>query len=301
MTQTTDHVLMVRPVNFAFNEQTAVNNAFQKKPEGGVAEQAIAEFDAYVALLRQNGVTVDVLQDSPEPPTPDSIFPNNCFSTHRDKNGNRILVLYPMFAQNRQQEREKLVPQLNPPAYDDVMDLRNCESKSQILEGTGSLVLDREHRIAYACLSPRTNEPILLSWAKKMDYSVIAFESFDNQGTPVYHTNVMMHVGTRFAVVCLDSVRNPEQHANLVRSLEQNGKQIINISLDQMNRFAGNMLELRNPQGEKLLIMSNTAYQSLTPNQISLLETDLRILAPDIHTIETVGGGSARCMLAELF
>ena len=301
MTQTTDHVLMVRPVNFAFNEQTAVNNAFQKKMAGRITERAIEEFDAYVALLRKNGITVDVLQDTPDPQTPDSIFPNNCFSTHRNKDGKHVLVLYPMFAHNRQQEREKLVPHLNLSAYDSVNDMRNYESNGQILEGTGSLVLDREHHIAYACLSPRTIEPLLHTWAKEMDYDVIAFESQDEQGTPVYHTNVMIHVGTSFAVVCLESVRNPEQRTCLVNSLKQNGKKIIEISLSQMNQFAGNMLELHNPQGEKLLVMSQTAYRSLTPEQLAILETDLRILAPDIHTIETVGGGSARCMLAELF
>jgi len=301
MNQTTDHVLMVRPANFAFNDETAVNNAFQKKIDGRVGEKALEEFDAYVSLLKHNGIKVDVLQDTPEPKTPDSIFPNNCFSTHRDEDGRHILVLYPMFAHNRRLEREKLMRWINPSDYDRVNNLTGFESKGQILEGTGSLVLDREHHIAYACLSPRTSDSLLNTWAKQMNYDVIAFESRDKHETPVYHTNVMMHVGTSLAVVCLDSVRNAEQRARLINALNHSGKKIIEISLEQMNCFAGNMLELRNTEGEKLLVMSKTARQSLTHEQVDLIEQHLRIVAPDIHTIETVGGGSARCMIAELF
>ncbi len=301
MMQTTDHVVMVRPANFAFNDETAVNNAFQKRIDGSVGDKASEEFDAYVSLLRQNGIDVEVLQDTPYPKTPDSIFPNNCFSTHLDDDGRHTLVLYPMFAPNRRQEREKLKRWLNPSSYDIVHDLSCYESKGQMLEGTGSLVLDRIHRTAYACLSPRTCEPLLHTWARLMNYDVIAFESRDGQGTPVYHTNVMMHVGTTLAVVCLDSVRDKGQRSCLVEALSRGGKRILPIALEQMNRFAGNMLELRNSEGEKLLVMSQTALQSLTHEQIALIEDDLRIIAPDIHTIETVGGGSARCMIAELF
>lgn len=301
MRQTTDHVLMVRPVNFGFNEETAVNNAFQNKMEGRIGEKAIAEFDAYVDLLRQNGITVDVLQDTLQPPTPDSIFPNNCFSTHSDENGKHILVLYPMFARNRQLEREKLAPWINRKYFDSVVDLRSYESSGQVLEGTGSLVLDRGRKTVYACLSPRTCEPLLHIWANRMGYQVVSFESMDERGTPVYHTNVMLHVGTRFAVVCLDSIPKEGQRTSLVRSLEENGKEIVNISLAQMHHFAGNMLELNNNSGEKLLLMSQTARLSLTPEQVAQLNQDVRIVAPNISTIETVGGGSARCMLAEIF
>lgn len=309
--QTTDHLLMVRPVRFAFNEETAGNNAFQQ--QCGSAEEAMAiqrqavdEFDSYVALLRENGITVDVLQDTAEPFTPDSIFPNNCFSTHLDADAGsgkrkRTLVVYPMFAANRRQERAKLFTVIEKTDFDRVVDLTAYEQKDAFLEGTGSLVLDREHRMAYACLSPRTNREVMAVWAEKMNYRYFLFNSVDMNGVPVYHTNVVMHVGTRFAIVCLESVADPEEREQLRKHLEENGKQIIAISLKQMNRFAGNMLELRNPKGEKLLVMSSTACHSLTKEQTALLETDVRILAPHIHVIENAGGGSARCMLAEIF
>jgi len=296
--QTTNHVLMVRPSRFAFNEQTATNNAFQQKSEEGeevVAKQAIKEFDDFVDLLRENGVTVDVLQDTPEPPTPDSIFPNNCFSTHGD-----TLVLYPMFAPNRRLERKKLRVAFRELHYTRDVDFTPYENSGHFLEGTGSLVLDREHRIAYACLSPRTDEKALEEWAKTMGYRYFAFHSVDEQGTPIYHTNVMMHVGTRQAVVCLDSVRDESERGELLAHLQGNGKEVVPITLEQMYQFAGNMLELHN-DNEQLLIMSQTARQSLTPEQISTLSKYTRIISPDIHTIETAGGGSARCMLAEIF
>lgn len=299
MTQTTNHILMVRPVRFAFNEQTAENNAFQQKTEGNedvVAQQAIKEFDAYVQLLRDNGVTVDVLQDTAVPPTPDSIFPNNCFSVHGD-----TLVIYPMFAPNRRLERAKLLTVIQEDQFKRVLHLEDLEEFGSALEGTGSLVLDREHRTAYACLSPRTQLNTLKLWASEMDYDYFAFHSRDKQGTPVYHTNVVMHIGTRQAVVCLDSIRDSAEREALVSRLEHDGKEVIPITLDQMNQFAGNMLELHNNRGEQLLVMSQTALHSLTPKQEAALSRYTRIVAPDINTIESVGGGSARCMIAELF
>ena len=311
--QTTNRVLMVRPVRFAFNEETAANNAFQQKSRSEaearrVQQQAVAEFDAYVALLRQNGVMVDVLQDTPEPFTPDSIFPNNCFSTHvadgdpLSADGEKpVLVLYPMFAPNRRRERGKLLKMLRADDYSRIVDLTSWEEQGLFLEGTGSLILDREHRLAYACRSPRTCEPVLARWADALGYDYFLFDSTDAQGMPVYHTNVVMHVGTRFAVVCLDSVSDPSQRSRLVALLEQNGKEIVDITLEQMNQFAGNMLELRSTDGRKLLVMSQTAQRSLSPGQLARLQEDVSIVAPDISAIETAGGGSARCMLAELF
>ncbi len=296
MTQTTNHILMVRPARFSFNEETAVNNAFQQRGEGDIAQQAVAEFDAFVALLRANGIVVDVLQDTALPFTPDSIFPNNCFSTHGS-----TLVLYPMFAHNRRLEREKLMVQLDGMHFSEVIDLTAYEADHRFLEGTGSLVLDREHRMAYACLSPRTDEDVLREWASRLGYCYLTFHSEDEQGTPVYHTNVVMHIGTRHAVVCLESVSDAAQRARLRASLEANGKQVVPITLEQMHHFAGNMLELTGADGEQLLVMSATARASLTPAQVSELETATRIVSPDIHTIETAGGGSARCMMAELF
>lgn len=303
--QTTHRVFMVRPVLFGFNEETAANNAFQVRSETDeavqmVERQAVREFDDYVALLRENGVTVEVLQDVAEPATPDSIFPNNCFSVH-DTGTEKVLVLYPMFAKNRRLERSKLMAFLDKLHFDSILDLTDNEERGLFLEGTGSLILDREHRFAYACQSPRTHREVVSEWAERMNYDYFMFDSQDEKGVPVYHSNVMMHVGTRFAIVCLDSIRNIHQREQLIRLLEERGKEIVAISLEQMHRFAGNMLELTNHQGEKLLVMSKTAKDSLTPEQIGILEEDVRILAPDISVIEKAGGGSARCMLAELY
>ena len=314
--QTTSKVLMVRPVRFAFNEETASNNAFQVKTERDreaqkIQQQAVTEFDNYVKLLRDNGVEVEVLQDTEEPFTPDSIFPNNCFSTHIEKNpltkeDERTLVLYPMFAPNRRKERTKLLKVLGKMNFQKIIDLTGNEKEEKFLEGTGSLILDREHKIAFACESPRTNEEVLEKWASKTDYDYFLFNAEDENGTPIYHTNVMMHVGTRFAVVCLDSVTDINERERLIELLEENDKEIVEITFDQMHQFAGNMLELHaaapaNPAGRKLLIMSATAKRSLTPEQIALLEEDVKIVAPELTSIETAGGGSARCMIAELY
>ncbi len=303
--QTTHHLLMVRPVRFGFNEETAANNAFQQKSESAeealrTQRQAVNEFDAYVALLRENGVDVDILQDTPEPFTPDSIFPNNCFSTHCE-GGRRTLVLYPMFANNRRLERDKLLQGINLQDYDEVIDLTCYEQDHLYLEGTGSLVLDREHHIAYACVSPRTHEKVVRAWARLLGYECLLFDSTDENDIPIYHTNVMMHVGTGYAVVCLDSINDPSKRELLRQTLQRTGKEIVEISYEQMNHFAGNMLEVNNRDGEQLLVMSATARAILTPTQLSLLEKYVRIISPDIHVIETAGGGSARCMLAEIF
>ena len=298
---------MVRPVRFAFNEETAANNAFQQRSATeeaaqATAREAIEEFDAFVRLLCENGITVEGVQDTPEPFTPDSIFPNNCFSVHGD-----TLVLYPMFAPNRRLERKKLINfrftdfRFSISNHSKLKDLTHYEESGRFLEGTGSLVLDREHRVAYACLSPRTDEEVLKEWASAMGYSYLTFHSQDGQGMPVYHTNVMMHVGSRQAVVCLESIPNPSEREALKAMLEQYGKEVVPITLAQMNQFAGNMLELHNDRGEQLLVMSQTAHRSLTATQIATLSKHTRILSPDIHAIEAAGGGSARCMMAEIF
>lgn len=302
--QTTNHLLMVRPVRFAFNEQTATNNAFQQRAANHEAAmrtqlEAVREFDAYVQMLREAGVTIDIVQDTPEPPTPDSIFPNNCFSTHEEDGP--TLVLYPMYAPNRRLERDKLLPVLRMRQWHRIIDLTHYEQQGLFLEGTGSLVLDRDRRIAYACRSPRTNEQVLCDWADLLGYTYVLFDCCDEVGTPVYHTNVVMHVGSRQAVVCLESIRKPKQREALLQSLREGGKEVIDISFSQMHHFAGNMLEVHNADGHPLLVMSHAAYQSLTSAQLSQLEHETRILAPRLSSIETAGGGSARCMLAELF
>lgn len=309
--QTTNKVLMVRPVRFAYNEETATNNAFQKKDDtqGGaqtIEQQAVREFDAYVAMLRDQGVEVQVLQDTEEPFTPDSIFPNNCFSTHIDvlpgtSVRQRTLVIYPMYARNRRDERGKLLKALMKEKFDKIVDLSILEPEGKFLEGTGSLILDREHHIAYACVSPRTNPVALKIWADEMNYRYVLFDGTDDNRQPIYHTNVMMHVGSRYAIVCLEAIADQSQRQTVIDSLHTTGKEIVNISFDQMRQFAGNMLELRNSEGKKILVMSATAKHSLTSEQLSTLEQDALIVAPDIHTIETAGGGSARCMIAEKY
>ena len=302
---------MVRPVRFAYNEETATNNAFQKKDDtqGGaqtIEQQAVREFDAYVAMLRDQGVEVQVLQDTEEPFTPDSIFPNNCFSTHIDvlpgtSVRQRTLVIYPMYAHNRRDERGKLLKALMKEKFDKIVDLSILEQEGKFLEGTGSLILDREHHIAYACVSPRTNPVALKIWADEMNYRYVLFDGTDDNRQPIYHTNVMMHVGSRYAIVCLEAIADQSQRQTVIDSLHTTGKEIVNISFDQMRQFAGNMLELRNSEGKKILVMSATAKHSLTSEQLSTLEQDALIVAPDIHTIETAGGGSARCMIAEKY
>ena len=302
---------MVRPVRFAYNEETATNNAFQKKDDtqGGaqtIEQQAVKEFDAYVAMLRDQGVEVQVLQDTEEPFTPDSIFPNNCFSTHVDvlpgtSVRQRTLVIYPMYAHNRRDERGKLLKALMKEKFDKIVDLSILEQEGKFLEGTGSLILDREHHIAYACVSPRTNPVALKIWADEMNYRYVLFDGIDDNRQPIYHTNVMMHVGSRYAIVCLEAIADQSQRQTVIDSLQSTGKGIVNISFDQMRQFAGNMLELRNSEGKKILVMSATAKHSLTSEQLSILEQDALIVAPDIHTIETAGGGSARCMIAEKY
>jgi hypothetical protein len=297
--QTTDSVLMVRPVAFGYNEQTAVNNSFQQKGfDKNAQECALQEFDSFVKLLIENDINVEVVYDTIDPPTPDSIFPNNWFSTHPGK-----MVLYPMFAENRRYERREDITELvkQKAHIENVIDLTSWENKGKFLEGTGSLVLDRVSNIAYACKSPRTNEEVLDEFAAALDYEYFLFDAKDKNGEQIYHTNVMMCVGTEFAIVCLDSVENIDERVSLIESLEESGKEIIEISLEQMENFAGNMLELVNSKGNHLLIMSAKAKDSLNEDQIEAIENYCTIVSPELTTIETNGGGSARCMIAEIF
>lgn len=290
---------MIRPVSFTFNAQTAVNNAFQTNSNAGDAQQrALDEFDQFVNLLRRNGVDVIVVDDTREPHTPDSIFPNNWISFHQDG----TLLLYPMYAENRRAERkphvlEKISSQFR---IERKIDLSNYEKDGLFLEGTGSMVLDRENRIAYACLSPRTNEKVLNDFCKQMNYSPVLFDAVDETGKPIYHTNVMMCVADQYVVICLDSIRNKVQRASTEKAILGSSKQLIIISYSQMNHFAGNMLQVENIEGEKLLIMSTQAFESLTKEQVQLLTRYNRIIHSSLTTIETNGGGSARCMMAEV-
>ena len=297
--QTTSHILMIRPVNFTFNAQTAVNNAFQSAAsDDSTHGKALAEFEGFVKVLRDNDVDVTVVDDTPEPNTPDSIFPNNWISFHQEG----IVCLYPMYAQNRRLERKPGILQRLEQHFrvDATVDLSGYERDSLFLEGTGSMVLDREFRIAYACLSPRTDRQVLEDFCIKMDYQPEVFVAVDEANSPIYHTNVMMCVADSYVVVCLDSIPESFQREHLEATIRGTEKEIIPISLRQMNHFAGNMLQVHNARQEKLLVMSTQAYLSLTPEQIEKLRSYNRIIHSPLTTIETNGGGSARCMMAEV-
>lgn len=298
--QTTSKILMVRPARFAFNEETAKNNYFQQKTEQKkVAEKALDEFDAFVSLLRSNDVDVIVIQDTEEPWTPDSIFPNNWFSSHISGE----LVLYPMFAENRRQERKPNVldylrRKMN---HTKLINLTSWEEKGEFLEGTGSMIFDRDKRIAYACRSPRTSEKVLQDFCSQMNFDAVVFDAFDKNDNLIYHTNVMMEVGTQVAIVCLESIKDEKEREKVVSRLNSTEKVIVEISLDQVEHFAGNMLELKSRNGKPLMIMSAEARESLTMKQETIISTYNKILSPELTTIETNGGGSARCMIAEIF
>jgi hypothetical protein len=291
---------MIRPVNFGFNAETAVNNAFQVAGQDAAAqEKAAKEFDAFVQVLQENGVDVTVVNDTPEPYTPDSIFPNNWVSFHHDG----TIILYPMFAANRRQERKPAVLQQLGKKFsiNKTVDLSNYELKNKFLEGTGSMVLDRDKKIAYACISPRTDKTILEDFARQMGYQPVAFTSVDLNGRAIYHTNVMMCVADRYVVICLDSIADKKEREMVEKAISGSGKEIITITLDQMNHFAGNMLQVENDKGDKLLVMSSQAFIALSGEQVKKLESFNRIIHAPLDTIETNGGGSARCMMAEVF
>lgn len=292
---------MVRPTMFFSNPETAKDNAFQNPElEHDKVQQAAAyEFESAVDALKSNGVNVVVFDDLEQSTSPDSIFPNNWISTHDDGR----IVLYPMYAENRRTEvRQDIVEQLqNEFGYTSILDWTDHVHKSSFLEGTGSLVLDRGNRIAYACISERTDLALLNKWAEEFDYTPVPFNSVDKKGTPIYHTNVMMSVAAEYAIVCLESIENVRQRTSIQEAIKSSGKTLIEISYDQINRFAGNMLEVTNGDGDKLLLMSQTAFESLSSEQIDQLQTFTTLVAIPIPTIERNGGGSIRCMIAEIF
>jgi len=298
--QTTSTVLMVRPVGFGFNPETAANNLFQKQGfHKSAQEMALVEFDNFVALLRSNGVDVLVVEDTPEPHTPDSIFPNNWFSTHEGG----TLVIYPMFAKNRRLEKKQGVLDILHGKFKikRVVDLSIWEEKSQFLEGTGSMILDRDNDMVYACKSVRTDESVLEEFCDELDYDYFIFNAFDQDGKQIYHTNVMMSIAEKFVVACLDSITDINEREEFIGLVEESDKDLIEISLEQMSLFAGNMLELKNSKGEAMLVMSDTAKKSLTKEQLEKFKSYCKILSPNLTTIENNGGGSARCMIAEIF
>jgi hypothetical protein len=307
MEQTTNCILMIRPVAFRMNEQTAVNNYYQKVLDGLSKEtlnaKAQEEFDAFVIKLQMVGVHVIVVDDTLKPDTPDSIFPNNWISFHESGD----VVLYPMFAENRREERrEDILDIIEDEGFviNEIMDYTSAEEDNFYLEGTGSIVLDRENGKAYCALSARADEELFIEFCEDFDYSPLIFEAFqtvNGERKLIYHTNVMMCIGSTFAIICADSIDDKKERKMVLDSLKADEKEIILITEDQVNSFAGNMLEVKGTDDRKYLVMSNSAHQSLTKKQIAQIEEHLTILSSSLDTIEACGGGSARCMMAEIF
>jgi hypothetical protein len=301
--QTTSSILMVRPSNFGFNTETAANNAFQVNDTSlSVAEiqqKAMLEFDNFVTILRGHGINVVVAEDSPLPVKTDAVFPNNWITSH----GDGTMVLYPMNAPSRRLERAENVIEVVETQFSvkKVLHLEHYEDVPSFLEGTGSMILDRVNDICYACLSPRTDLSLLEEWCDIMKHECVAFHAVDGQGQDIYHTNVMMALGETFVVICMDTVRDEAEKRNLIEHFEATKKEIIGISIAQMLSFAGNMLQVRNDAEQTFLVMSKQAYDSLNDTQIAVIQKHTQIVYADIKTIETYGGGSARCMLAEMF
>ncbi|MCY7329431.1 MAG: amidinotransferase [Saprospiraceae bacterium] len=302
--QTTSHILMVRPAHFAFNEETAANNAFQSRDQrltpAQMEQQAVAEFDGLVERLRTAGVQVMVAKDSATPVKPDAVFPNNWVTFHQEG----FVITYPMFAPTRRRERRRqIIEQVLQEGFrsERRLNFEFNEKRNRYLEGTGSIIFDHTNRLAYACLSPRTDEQLLEDLCQEIGYHKVVFHATDGNGQDIYHTNVMMALGETFVVICLSTIRAAAERQLLEQKFKTTGKEIVDITLAQMNAFAGNMLQVRNTAGQTLLVMSSTAYQALTPEQISTLERHTQLLHSPIPTIETYGGGSARCMMAEVF
>jgi len=301
--QLASRVLMIRPARFESNPLTAQSNRFQGKPTtapDALQAAALKEFDGLVDALREAGIDVVVVEDTPEPHTPDSIFPNNWVSLHADGR----VVLYPMEAVNRRTERrEDVVDHLSKDLgllVTEVVDLTGHEDSGHYLEGTGSLVLDRTNRIAYACLSSRTHLGPLGDFAQRMNYEVVAFDAVDSDDVPIYHTNVLMNVGEELAVICDAAIPREDQRTAVLGRLRDTGHDVVCLSYAQLQAFAGNMLELRNAKGERMIVMSQQAHDSLNEEQLSRLRANGRIVSAPIDTIEESAGGSVRCMLAEV-
>ena len=303
--QITNTVLMVRPVRFRMNEETVVNNYFQEEMDlknEEINRQAQQEFDAFVHKLREVGVKVIGVDDIYEQNTPDSVFPNNWITFHQ--NGN--VAIYPMFAENRRRERrEDILDKVEEDGFliENVYDYTDAEQENIFLEGTGAMVLDRVHRKAYCALSPRADEELFVEFCEDFEYTPVIFKAYqkvDGKQVPIYHTNVMMALGEDFAIVCLDTITDKSERKNLLHHLKEDKKEIISITPEQMCQYAGNMLQVQG-KDSTYLVMSDTAYNALTPQQIQTIEKYTQILHSNLETIETCGGGSARCMLAEVF
>jgi len=297
---------MIRPAQFRMNEQTAVNNYFQAStalPPADVIKKAQEEFDNFVNVLRAKGVQVTVVQDTEDPDTPDALFPNNWVSFHADG----TVALYPMFAENRRLERREAILEILEEGgfiIDQVMDYTTAEDAGIFLEGTGSLLLDRVHNKAYCALSSRADEELFIEFCEDFEYTPVVFTAFQTVGEerlPIYHTNVMMCLAEKFAVICLDSIDNAKERKAVLAHLKEDGREVIAISEAQMHQFAGNMLQVLGDNNTPYLVMSTAAFKSLNSNQLTKIALRCEIIHSDLHTIETAGGGSARCMIAEVF
>jgi len=305
MKQSTNSILMIRPNNFGYNEETALDNHYQNQGslEMDSNENAQKEFDNMVFNLRQNGISVYVFQDDDINYTPDSIFPNNWISFH--ENGD--VGLYPMYAENRRLERRpEVIKFLEDEGFniDNIVDYSSAESENKFLEGTGSMILDRENRIAYCSISKRSNEDLFIEFCEDFEFTPVLFNSYQSVGDkrlPIYHTNVMMCVATNYVVICLDSIDDKKQRKNVSNFINESGKKLIEISENQVGSFAGNMLELLNDKGDSILVMSKSAENSLSEIQKNSIKKYSKIISSNINTIEVCGGGSARCMMAEIF
>ena len=307
MSQITNTVLMIRPVQFRMNEQTSVNNYYQKVPENILSEavnkMAVKEFDGMVRKLKKVGIQVIVVKDTKEFDTPDSIFPNNWISFH----SNGTIGLYPMFAENRRLERkESVLEAVEAQGFvvKNVVDYSGAEVDNLFLEGTGSILLDRVNNKAYCAISDRADEGLFIEFCEDFEYTPVVFSAFqtvNDKREKIYHTNVMMCIGDTFAVVCLASIDDKKQRKSLIKQLQDDGKKVIEISEDQVNHFAGNMLQLKGVEEASYLVMSQSALKSLRPAQVKLIESHTTILSCPLDTIESCGGGSARCMMAEVF
>ncbi|WP_373057102.1 citrulline utilization hydrolase CtlX [Zunongwangia sp. H14] len=304
MKQITNTLLMVRPVAFRMNEQTAVNNYFQEDIKNtDVNKQAQKEFDDFVKKLNAAGIKTVVVNDVLEEDTPDSVFPNNWVSFHEDGN----IAIYPMFAPNRRKERRlEYFAKLEEEGFKirNIVDYTAAEEDDIFLEGTGSMILDRANQKAYCAISPRADEELLIEFCEDFEFTPVIFtanQSVGGKRKPIYHTNVMMCVAEEFAVICLDTIDNGKERKNVLKHLKADGKEIIAISESQMHEFAGNMLQVQGAGGKKYLVMSARAHAGLHKDQIEKIQKHCEILSSDLHMIETCGGGSARCMMAEVF
>ncbi len=305
--QITNTILMIRPLHFCMNEETAVNNYFQQQEEDlddfSVLQIAQREFDGFVSVLKDKGVNVIVAEDRIEIRTPDSIFPNNWISFH----ANGDVAIYPMYAVNRRLERrDDVLEMIEEKGFkiDRVIDLTDAEDQHVYLEGTGSILLDRENSVAYCALSERSNEELFFEFCEIFGYKPLSFSAFqtvNGERKPIYHTNVLLTIGESFAVICTDSIDDQQERQRVIRSLQRSEKEIVLISENQLERFAGNMLQVIGENEERYLVMSKTAHDSLTSEQIIVLKNHTKILVVEIPTIERLGGGSARCMMAEVF